>query len=128
MPSDTVLQAALELGELLCADPLWRTLRDGRAKYPAYLEDYANVTHGLYELHVATGDLRWLREARRLALAAVELFADPERGGFFLTPADGEQLVARPKPVDDNTTPAGSSMPAFGLLRLAPIWGHGRAE
>ena len=30
----------------------------------------------------------WLYEARRLALLAVELFADEARGGFFLTPAD----------------------------------------
>ena len=123
-----LLVAACELGELLCADPLWRTLRDGRAKYPAYLEDYANVAHGLYELHLATGDLRWLRESRRLALAAVELFGDPERGGFFLTPADGEQLVARQKAFDDNPTPAGSSMLAFVLLRLARIWGDDELE
>jgi uncharacterized protein YyaL (SSP411 family) len=128
LASDKLLQAAVELGELLSADPLWRTLRDGRAKYPAYLEDYANVAHGLYELHVATGDLRWLREARRLALAAVELFGDPERGGFFLAPADGEQLVARQKAFDDNPTPAGSSMLAFVLLRLARIWGDDELE
>ena len=31
---------------------------------------------GLIELHVATGDLRWLEEANRLARLAVELFAD----------------------------------------------------
>jgi uncharacterized protein YyaL (SSP411 family) len=123
-----LLAVASELGELITADPLWRTLRDGRAKYPAYLEDYANVAHGLYELHVATGDLRWLREARRIALAAVELFGDPERGGFFLTPADGEQLVARQKTFDDNPTPAGSSMLAFVLLRLARIWGDDELE
>jgi hypothetical protein len=123
-----LLVAASELGELLSADPLWRTLRDGRPKYPAYLEDYANVAHGLYELHVATGDLRWLRESRRVALAAVELFGDPERGGFFLTPADGEQLVARQKAFDDNPTPAGSSMLAFVLLRLARIWGDDELE
>jgi uncharacterized protein YyaL (SSP411 family) len=122
------LAAAVELGELLAVDPLWRTLRDGRAKYPAYLDDYANVAHGLYELHVATGDLRWLRESRRLALDAVELFGDPERGGFFLTPADGEPLVARQKAFDDNPTPAGSSMLAFALLRLARIWGHDELE
>ena len=123
-----LLAAARELGELLSADPLWRTLRDGRAKHPAYLEDYANVAHGLYELHVATGDLRWLREARRLALAAVELFGDPERGGFFLAPADGEELVARQKAFDDNPTPAGSSMLAYVLLRLARIWGDDDLE
>jgi uncharacterized protein YyaL (SSP411 family) len=123
-----LLAAARELGALLSADPLWRTLRDGRAKYPAYLEDYADVAHGLYELHVATGDLDWLQEARRVALAAVELFGDPERGGFFLTPADGEQLVARQKAFDDNPTPSGSSMLAFVLLRLARIWGDDELE
>jgi uncharacterized protein YyaL (SSP411 family) len=123
-----LLVAACELGELLCADPLWRTSRDGRPKFPAYLEDYANVAHGLYELHVASGDLRWLREARRLAVTAVELFGDPERGGFFLAPADGEQLVARQKAFDDNPTPAGSSMLAFVLLRLARIWGDDELE
>ncbi len=128
LASNTLLQAAVELGELLCVDPLWRTLRDGRAKYPAYLEDYANVAHGLYELHLATGDLRWLCKARRLALTAVELFGDPERGGFFLTPADGEQLVARQKAFDDNPTPAGSSMLAVVLLRLARIWGDDELE
>src|SRR6185437_12086731 len=103
-----LLAAAVELGELLSADPLWRTMRDGRAKYPAYLDDYANVAHGLYELHVATGDLRWLRESRRVALRAAELFTDERRGGFFLTQADGEQLVARQKSFDDNPTPSGS--------------------
>ena len=123
-----LLAAAVELGTLLAADPLWRTLRDGVAKYPAFLEDYANVAHGLYELHVATGDVRWLHEARRLALAAVERFGDPERGGFFLAPADGEQLVARQKAFDDNPTPAGSSMLAFVLLRLARIWGDDELE
>jgi uncharacterized protein YyaL (SSP411 family) len=126
--NNRLLQAAEELGALLAVDPLWRTMRDSRAKFPAYLDDYANVAHGLYELHVATGDLRWLRESRRLALAAVERFGDPERGGFFLTPEDGEQLVARQKTFDDNPTPAGSSMLAFVLLRLARIWGDDELE
>jgi uncharacterized protein YyaL (SSP411 family) len=123
-----LLAAAVELGTLLAVEPLWRTLRVGHAKYPAFLDDYANVAHGLYELHVATGDLRWLREARRFALAAVGLFGDPEHGGFFLTPADGEPLVARQKAFDDNPTPAGSSMLAFVLLRLARIWGDDELE
>ena len=123
-----LLAAARGLGELLVADPLWRTLRDGRPKHPAYLEDHANVAHGLYELHVATGELRWLRDARRVALDAVERFRDPGRGGFFLTPADGEPLVARQKGFDDNPTPSGSSMLAFVLLRLARIWGDDELE
>jgi hypothetical protein len=122
------LQAARELGELLDADPLWRTMRDGRARHPGYLDDYANVAHGLLELHVATGELRWLFAARRIALRAVELFADDERGGFFLAPAGGEDLVARRKELDDNPTPSGNSMLAFVLLRLARMWGDDELE
>ena len=58
------------LGPLSDGERLHRTWRGGVAKGTASLDDYANVAHGLYELHVATGDLRWLRESRRLALLA----------------------------------------------------------
>jgi uncharacterized protein len=130
---DDWLAAARELGEFLLGplsdgERLHRTWRDGVAKGTGYLEDYAHVAHGLYELHVATGDLRWLRESRRLALLAVELFADEANGGFFTTPADGERLVARRKDLDDNPTPSGNSMLAFVLLRLARLWGDDGLE
>jgi hypothetical protein len=107
---------------------LFRTFRDGRAKNTGYLEDYADVANGLYELHVATGDLRWLREANRLARLAVDLFGDEDRGGFFLSPADGEELVARKKDLDDHPTPSGNSMLAFVLLKLARIYGDDELE
>ncbi|HXY81166.1 MAG TPA: thioredoxin domain-containing protein [Gaiellaceae bacterium] len=116
------------LGPLSNGDRLCRTWREGVAKGTGYLEDYANVAHGLYELHVATGEPRWLLEAHRLAALAVALFADDERGGFFLTPADGEALVARKKDLDDNPTPSGNSMLAFVLLRLARIFGDDELE
>ena len=127
------LEAANELADFLLGPlsdggRLHRTWRDGVAKGTGYLDDYADVAHGLYELHVATGDPRRLLEARRLALLAVELFADDERGGFFLTPADGEALVARQKELDDNPTPSGNSMLAFVLLRLARLWGDDELE
>src|SRR5439155_17509595 len=129
LPSNRLLLAARELGNFLLtelstpAGRLNRTWRDGRATIPGYLDDYAGVAHGLIELHVATGDLRWLEEANRLARLAVELFADEERGGFFLSPADGERLVARKKEFDDHPTPSGNSMLAYVLLRLGRIWG-----
>jgi len=128
LASDRLLLAAESLGELLLADPLWRTMRDGRVRRPAYLEDYANVAHGLVELHVASGEERWLHEARRVALCAVELFADGERGGFFSTPADGEALLVRRKDLDDNPTPSGNSMLAYVLLRIARLWGEDDLE
>jgi uncharacterized protein YyaL (SSP411 family) len=131
---DDWLAAARRLGEFVLGPlstpegRLFRTYRNGIARNTGFLEDYADVANGLYELHVATGDPRWLEESRRLALLAVELFADDERGGFFLAPADGEPLVARKKDFDDHPAPSGNSMLAYILLRLARVYGDGELE
>jgi uncharacterized protein YyaL (SSP411 family) len=100
-----------------------RSVRDGRVSGTGFLDDHANVAHGLLELHVATGDPRWLHEARRIADVAVGLFSDDERGGFFLAPRDGEALATRAKDVDDDPLPSGNSMLASVLIRLGRIWG-----
>jgi uncharacterized protein YyaL (SSP411 family) len=128
------LQAAVRVAEFLLgplsdgSGRLLRTYRGGDARIPAYLEDYANVADGLLELHWATGDLRWLEEARRLADLAVELFGDPENGGFYVDSADGDGLVARRKEFDDHPTPSGNSMLAYVLLRLARIYADDELE
>jgi uncharacterized protein YyaL (SSP411 family) len=120
--------AEFVLGSLSDEGRLLRTWRAGRGRHAGVLDDYADVANGLYELHVATGELRWLEESRRLALLAVQLFGDDERGGFFLTASDGESLVNRKKDFDDHPTPSGNSMLAFVLLRLARIWGDAELE
>ena len=128
------VEAARDLGSFLLGPlsdedgRLRRSRRDGRTSGPGYLDDYANVAHGLLELHLATGELRWLEEANRLARLAVELFADEEHGGFFLSPLDGERLVARTKQLDDHPLPSGNAMLAHVLLRLARIYGDDELE
>jgi uncharacterized protein YyaL (SSP411 family) len=115
------------LGPLSTADGrLLRTFRAGEAKIEAYLEDYAHVAHGLLELYTATGELRRLEEARRLAGLVLELFRDPELGGFFVDAGAG--LVARRKEFDDHPTPSGNSAAAYVLLRLARIFGDAGLE
>jgi hypothetical protein len=121
--------AAERLGEFLVGQlrgedgRVMRSARDGRVSGPGFLDDHANVAHGLLELHVATGDARWLHEAHRIAGLAVDLFVDEERGGFFLAPHDGEELAARAKDVDDDPLPSGNSMLASVLIRLGRLWG-----
>jgi uncharacterized protein len=128
------LAAARDLGEFLLGSlsagdgRLLRSVRGGRASGPGFLDDYANVAHGLLELHAATGEVRWLLEARRLALLAIELFADDEQGGFFLSPEDGDARVPRTKDLQDSPVPSGNSMLAHVLLRLSRIWGDEELE
>lgn len=76
---------------------LLRTYRDGVAKIPGYLDDYAYFVQGLIELHRATGDPRWLDQATRLAKRMLSEFEDPENGGFFFTTASHEDLMLRTK-------------------------------
>ncbi|MDQ3992635.1 MAG: thioredoxin domain-containing protein, partial [Actinomycetota bacterium] len=128
------VDAARRVGEFLlgplsdAGGRLLRSHREGRTSGSGFLDDYANAAHGLYELHVATGELRWLDEAIRLARLAVELFADDERGGFFLADRFREPLVASSKPLDDHPMPSGNSMLAHVLLRLARIYGDDELE
>ena len=127
------LEAANRLADFLLGPlsttegDLHRSFRDGQAKIPGYLDDYAAVAGGLLELYVATGELARLEEARRLALRAVELFEDTERGGFFQSPP-GSELVARRKELDDNPTPSGNALLADVLVRLARLYGDDELE
>ena len=105
---------------------LLRTYRAGRAKLPAYLEDYAFLVHGLLRLHAATGDPARLDQARRLADRMVADFADDEHGGFFYTADDHESLLARTKDPIDNALPSGNGVAARDLLTLAKLTGEPR--
>ena len=107
---------------------LLRSWRDGRAGGPGYLDDYACMAEACLTLYETTFDLRWLREARRLAAAMVELFADPGGDGFYQTGRDAEELVVRPRELFDNAVPAGSSVAAEVLQRLGRLTGDPELE
>jgi uncharacterized protein YyaL (SSP411 family) len=123
-----------------CADFVWTRMRDadgrllrsfnrGEAKLNAYLEDHAFLLEALLVLYESTFEVRWFDAARETADAMIARFADPQRGGFFTTASDHEQLIARRKDVDDHPIPSGNSAAAYGLLRLAALTGeHAYAE
>jgi uncharacterized protein YyaL (SSP411 family) len=69
-------------------------------------------------------DPQVFERARGLAETMIDRFADHDRGGFFTTSHDHEDLIARRKDVGDHPIPAGSSSAAFGLLRLAALTGE----
>jgi uncharacterized protein YyaL (SSP411 family) len=112
------------LGEMRDADGrLLRSYNHGEAKIGAYLEDHAFLLEALIALFESTCDERWFAEATALAEAMIARFADPERGGFFSTASDSEELIARRKDLEDSPIPAGASSAAVGLLRLAQLTG-----
>jgi uncharacterized protein YyaL (SSP411 family) len=105
---------------------LLRSFNKGEAKLRAYLEDHAMLLEGLLALYEATIEPQWYLAAVSEAEAILSGFGDDERGGFFSTAADGEQLVARRKEMEDSPLPSGGSSAALGLLRLALLSGDAR--
>jgi uncharacterized protein YyaL (SSP411 family) len=107
---------------------LLRTYKDGRAHLNAYLEDHAFLLEALLTLYESSFEERWFREAQTIAEAMIERFGDPERGGFYATSVDHEELIARRKEIGDHPIPSGNSSAAMGLLRLAALTGERRYE
>jgi len=117
--------ADLILTRLVVDGRLRRSWKDGRATADGVLEDHANVAEGLLALYEATAEERWFLAAGDLVAMILDRFADPG-GGFYDTPRDGEQLIVRPRDVQDNATPSGNAMAVTALLRLAALTGEGR--
>jgi uncharacterized protein YyaL (SSP411 family) len=88
------------------------------AKGNGFLDDYAFLVHGLLNLHDATGEKRWLDEAKSLTEAQMKWYADEKRGGFYYTAHDHEKLFARSKESYDGAQPSGTSVAVRNLLRL----------
>ena len=101
-----------------------RTWKAGQAKLNGYLEDYACLVEGLICLFEATGTLRWLQQAIKLADKMIEEFWDDQDGGFFFTGKSHEDLIVRSKDFLDNATPSGNSVAASALQKLAVITGN----
>ncbi len=118
--------AAHVLDALVVDGRLRRAFMGGKSHQLGQLDDHANLCHGLLTLYEATFEPRWLTEARGLADAMIELFHDPEGGGFFYAGSDGEALVARTRDLEDNPIPGGNSQAALVLLRLASLTGETR--
>lgn len=102
---------------------LLATYKDGRAHLDAYLDDHAFLIKALIELMQAEFGIEDLEFAQALGFALLANFADVADGGFFFTRHDHETLIHRPKPGQDNATPAGNGVAAFALQRLALLTG-----
>jgi len=126
---DDYVAAARDCAEFVLRDlrdaegRLLRTFKDGEGRLNGYLEDHAFLLEALLTLYEATFEQRWFEQARALADTTIARFGDPERGGFYSTSDDHEELIARRKEIGDHPIPSGNSAMALGLLRLEALTG-----
>ncbi|MDQ7087760.1 MAG: thioredoxin domain-containing protein [Acidobacteriota bacterium] len=94
--------------------------RDGQADIRGFLEDYAYMVDALIELYQADFDPRWLKTAVDLSTRQEKLFA-ASTGDYFTTDGKDRTVLIRKGEQTDNVRPAGRSVAARNLLRLADL-------
>ena len=111
---------------------LYRTSRDGAAKYAGFLDDYAFLCHALLALSDAGAPGDWRAAADDLLAAMVARFGDdrvagaagggegPWAGGgpvgFYFTERGADDLIVRQKTAVDSPLPSGNAVAAMVLV------------
>jgi uncharacterized protein YyaL (SSP411 family) len=118
-----IRNAAFVKDQLFKDQRLLRSWREGVARQDAFLEDHAALILALLALYQSTFDNSWFQFAYRLTTQMVEAFPDPQ-GGFFDTRHDTEAVLVRPKDIQDNATPCGSSLATRALQHMSAFTGN----
>jgi uncharacterized protein YyaL (SSP411 family) len=100
---------------------LFRRYREGEANFQGQLEDYAFLVQGLIDLYGTSFDSHWLELAVEITTRQIALFNDENQGAFFDSPVTAENVLVRMRNDYDGAEPAGNSVAAMNLLRLARI-------
>jgi uncharacterized protein YyaL (SSP411 family) len=97
---------------------LHHTWKNGEARFPGFLDDYAFTIQALIHLQEITGDHDWLRKAGELAAFVIREFSEEGTGFFYYTRAGQKDVIIRKKEVYDGAVPSGNAMMASNLYRL----------
>ncbi len=119
---DSAEHAAVFIQARLWREPhLLASWRAEGADLPAYLDDYAFMLHGLWELLQARWDAGRFAWMQTLADTLLRLFEDQTHGGFWFTTNDQAIPLYRPRTFGDESMPSGNAVAAQALLRLGHV-------
>ncbi|OIR08373.1 hypothetical protein GALL_95410 [mine drainage metagenome] len=105
------------------------TYKNGKAKIPAFLDDYAYLIQAYIHLQEITGNSDYLIKAKEITGFVLDNFQEEESGYFFYTHQHQKDIIVRKKEVYDGATPSGNAVMAFNLYYLSvvfdrPDWKH----
>jgi hypothetical protein len=102
-------------------DAFYHTYKNGEAKYPAFLDDYAYLVQSLIRLQELTGDTGYLRRAISITEYVQAHFAEADTGFFFYTHDGQQDVIVRKKEVYDGAVPSGNAVMAGNLWYLSLV-------
>ncbi len=103
-------------------DGMMHVYKEGVAKYPAFLDDYAFLVQALIHLQEIAGDTAYLEKAGEMVAYVANHFSEEETGYFYFTKANQADIVVRKKEVYDGAVPSGNGVMAVNLHYLGVIY------
>jgi uncharacterized protein YyaL (SSP411 family) len=95
----------------------------GMAKPAVVLEDYTNMMEAALALHEAIQKMEYLEQAVTWMGILDKEFLDKEKDGYFMSPAQADDLLLRPKSAYDSAVPSGNGTMVGVLARLYQLTG-----
>ena len=101
---------------------LYHTWKNGQAKYPAFLDDYACFIRALIALQEITGDTAYLQHANELTGFVTGHFSDEKELFFYYTIEGQEDVIVRKKEIYDGAVPSGNAVMMQNLWYLSVVF------
>ncbi len=98
------------------------TWKNDKAKFPAFLDDYAYLIYALIQLQEITTDTQWLLKAKDILVYVIGKFSDEENNLFYYTSIEQADIIVRKKEVYDGAVPSGNAVMAYNLHQLAILF------
>ncbi len=109
--------------EMTMEGRLRHSWRLGRARHPATLDDYANMSRAALALSEATGDKSYIAVAEGWVAILDTQYWDSAGGGYFFTAGDTRDVIIRSKTAIDHAVPSGNATMVGVLARLYYLTG-----
>ena len=100
---------------------LYHTFKNGIAKYPAFLDDYAYLVKACIHLQEVTSEQNYFQHALTLTKTVIENFGEDALEHFYYTGKFQTDAIVRKKEIYDGAVPSGNSVMAGNLLYLSLI-------
>lgn len=100
----------------------YHTYKNGQAKYPAFLDDYAYLIQACIHLQEVSSDQDYLLEAKTMTEYVIDHFESSESGYFYYTGKSQDDIITRKAEFYDGAVPSGNSVMAENLFYLSLIY------
>ncbi len=98
------------------------TYKNGVAKYPAFLDDYAYLIKACIHLQEITSEPGYLKKASLLMNVVTDNFSSDTNNYFYYTRQDQTDIIVRKQETYDGAIPSGNSVMTANLAYLSLIF------